>query len=342
MHPDTEGIVARIAEDKRCPTTNTPELDRVREALDIMLQVGIDARILSPRQAEKCAFALLALADVAPESSLRDAKGITNWHLGTREVIFWAQKHYGETRKDSGYDYVLRNDLKPLLRSGYAQNTGTLAKSSYNDSTRGYGLSEEFAALIRRYGTDSWDHDIAVFMTDRLVLKDLPQNDGELVVRSVGYHGASVEIDLLPGGHNSLIKQSVEEFLPRYGHDARLVYLGDADIRDKFIDRDTLAELGIDFEDLLPDVVAVSKENGWLFIIEAVHSRGPVSHDKHRRFEDLLQSYPDGVVYVTTFKSREKFRRNIDEIAWETEVWIADEPDHLVHFNGDKFLGPHS
>lgn len=340
MHSDTEKIVARIAE--KCVTAEPPALDRVREAVDIMLQVGIDARVLTPRQAEKCAFALLALADVAPEGSLKDAKDITAWHLGTREVIFWAQKHYGETRKDSGYDYVLRNDLKPFLRNGYAQNTGTLAKSSYNDSTRGYGLSEEFAVLIRKYGTDLWDGAIADFMANRLVLKDLSQDDGELIVQSVGYGGDKVEVHLLPGGHNSLIKQSVEEFLPRFGHDARLLYLGDADIRDKFIDRDTLAELSIDFEDLLPDVVAISKQNGWLFIIEAVHARGPVSHDKHQRFEQLLQSYPGGVVYVTTFRSREKFRRNINEIAWETEVWIADEPDHLVHFNGDKFLGPHS
>ncbi len=28
------------------------------------------------------------------------------------------------------------------------------------------------------------------------------------------------------------------------------------------------------------------------------------------------------------------------DVAWETEVWIADNPDHLVHFNGHKFLGP--
>ena len=26
--------------------------------------------------------------------------------------------------------------------------------------------------------------------------------------------------------------------------------------------------------------------------------------------------------------------------AEQTEVWIAENPDHLIHYNGEKFLGP--
>jgi hypothetical protein len=28
-------------------------------------------------------------------------------------------------------------------------------------------------------------------------------------------------------------------------------------------------------------------------------------------------------------------------ISWETEVWTAEAPDHLIHFNGERFLGPY-
>ncbi|MFS2517149.1 MULTISPECIES: BsuBI/PstI family type II restriction endonuclease [Parabacteroides] len=28
------------------------------------------------------------------------------------------------------------------------------------------------------------------------------------------------------------------------------------------------------------------------------------------------------------------------DIAWETEVWIAENPGHMIHFNGDRFIGP--
>jgi hypothetical protein len=33
--------------------------------------------------------------------------------------------------------------------------------------------------------------------------------------------------------------------------------------------------------------------------------------------------------------------RYLGEIAWETEVWVADAPSHLIHFNGERFLGPY-
>jgi adenine-specific DNA-methyltransferase len=45
---------------------------------------------------------------------------------------------------------------------------------------------------------------------------------------------------------------------------------------------------------------------------------------------------------VTAFPDRVTFRKFAKDIAWETEVWIADNPDHMIHFNGDKFLGPYT
>jgi hypothetical protein len=33
--------------------------------------------------------------------------------------------------------------------------------------------------------------------------------------------------------------------------------------------------------------------------------------------------------------------RYLGEIAWETEVWVADAPSHLIHFDGARFLGPY-
>ncbi len=46
-------------------------------------------------------------------------------------------------------------------------------------------------------------------------------------------------------------------------------------------------------------------------------------------------------IYVTAFRSRSDFRKFAGDIAWETEVWIAESPDHMIHFNGPKFLGPY-
>jgi BsuBI/PstI restriction endonuclease domain/BsuBI/PstI restriction endonuclease HTH domain len=48
-----------------------------------------------------------------------------------------------------------------------------------------------------------------------------------------------------------------------------------------------------------------------------------------------------GLVYVTAFPNRAIMGRYLGEIAWETEVWVANSPSHLIHFNGERFLGPY-
>jgi hypothetical protein len=47
-------------------------------------------------------------------------------------------------------------------------------------------------------------------------------------------------------------------------------------------------------------------------------------------------------VYVSAFPNRKVFLKYIEAIAWETEVWIADAPSHMIHFNGARFLGPYT
>lgn len=91
----------------------------------------------------------------------------------------------------------------------------------------------------------------------------------------------------------------------------------------------------------LPDVIAYSEKKNWLYLIEAVHSSGPISGITLFQLQELTKNCTTDIVCVTTFLTRQKFRQFMTEIAWETEVWIADNLDHLVHFNGDKFLGPY-
>jgi hypothetical protein len=46
-------------------------------------------------------------------------------------------------------------------------------------------------------------------------------------------------------------------------------------------------------------------------------------------------------VFVTAFLNRRGLLKYLGAIAWETEVWVADTPDHMIHFNGERFLGPY-
>ncbi|HSH64460.1 MAG TPA: BsuBI/PstI family type II restriction endonuclease, partial [Bacteroidia bacterium] len=149
-------------------------------------------------------------------------------------------------------------------------------------------------------------------------------------------------IKLSAGKHNELQAAIVEQFAPRFCKGATLLYLGDTAKKDLFIDKTYLESLGIpiDQHSKLPDVVIYDQARCWLFLIEAVTSHGPVSPKRMHELEELLKNCKEGKVYVTAFPDFSEFRKHMGNIAWETEVWLSDVPDHMIHFNGDRFMGP--
>ena len=80
------------------------------------------------------------------------------------------------------------------------------------------------------------------------------------------------------------------------------------------------------------------KKRKRVFFIEAVTSHGPISPKRYIEMEKILKNCKVKKIYVSAFPTINEFRQHIMHIAWETEVWIANNPDHLIHFNGDHFL----
>jgi type II restriction enzyme len=145
------------------------------------------------------------------------------------------------------------------------------------------------------------------------------------------------------GGHNLLQKDIIEKFLPIYGYGAEVLYVGDTAKKYLHLDEARLTELKF-FElahDKLPDVVAYSSKKNWLYLIEAVTTANPIDELRRRTLAKLTASCTADVIYITAFPNRTTYRKFAKDIAWETEVWIADAPEHMIHFNGDKFLGPY-
>ncbi|MEM7184684.1 MAG: BsuBI/PstI family type II restriction endonuclease [Spirochaetota bacterium] len=145
------------------------------------------------------------------------------------------------------------------------------------------------------------------------------------------------------GEHNNLQKAIIEDFLPRYGYNCELLYIGDTADKYLYINEQQLKELNF-FKiahETLPDIIAYSKKKNWLYLIEAVHSSGAINEIRLLELQKVTEKCTADIIYVTAFLNKSKFRQFISEIAWETEVWIAENPDHLIHFNGDKFLGPY-
>jgi len=150
-------------------------------------------------------------------------------------------------------------------------------------------------------------------------------------------------IALSPGEHSELIRKIIEDFGGRFVPGGVLIYAGDTGDKWGYFDAPLLGELGVvvDAHGKMPDVVLHYPAKNWLVLVESVTSHGPVDGKRHEELARLFSGSTAGLVYVTAFPNRATMSRYLGEIAGETEVWVADSPSHLIHFNGERFLGPY-
>ena len=144
-----------------------------------------------------------------------------------------------------------------------------------------------------------------------------------------------------PGEHSDLVRAITEDFASRFAPGSTLVYVGDT--AGIYLDSDRLGELGVQVDSLgkMPDVLLHDAERGWLVVVEAVTSHGPVDNKRYAELTELFAGAKPGIIYVTAFPSRAAMAPYLRDIAWHTEVWIADAPSHLIHFDGDRYFGPY-
>lgn len=147
---------------------------------------------------------------------------------------------------------------------------------------------------------------------------------------------------LSPDSHNKLQKAILEVFAPRFAPNSECLYVGDTTNKDLVKNVDKLSELGfeITLHDKMPDVVLYREDKNWLYFIEAVDSVDPMSPDRVLDINRMTKNVSCGKIFATAFLDFKKYKRFSEQLAWETEVWIAEMPDHMIHLNGDKFMGP--
>ena len=312
----------------------------INEALDILESVGIPFNVKSERGLERMAVCFLAVAGVTKDWKMAKSS-VDNIHLKTRDIINIVNKNFEETISSGSYDDIRRKDLKLLVLGDLVLNSGVNKGSATNDPTRGYSLHPDFKNLIINYKTDNWSKSLKVFTKNKPALSEILARKRILDKIPVKLpNGKPIELSL--GEHNVLQKQIIEQFLPRFGNDCEVLYIGDTSNKILHIEEAKLKKLKF-FElshDELPDIIAYSKKKKWLYLIEAVHSSGPMSETRVLELKKMLKDCKAGIVFVTTFLTKADFRKWMLDIAWETEVWTSDNPDHLVHFNGHKFFGP--
>ena len=310
----------------------------VSEMLSVLSEAGIPIESRNARTQRRIAEAALAVAGIS--HSFNEAKSSDDGvFLTTRQIIAFENAHLGGDYSPGSYDDIRRSHLILLTAAGFVVNSSALETQSTNNPTRGYAASPAFAALLRSRGTREWKSALEKFLRDNEALREVIAHKRELEKIPVTLP-SGVLVSLSAGEHNALQRDIVHLFLPRFGFGAQVLYIGDSTKRSLVRDDSALRSLHVfplEHEEL-PDVVAYSAEKNILFLVEAVHSSGQMSEMRVQKLRGKLRDCTASPVFVSAFATRASFRKFAADIAWESEAWIAESPDHMIHFNGWKFL----
>lgn len=293
----------------------------------------------SPINRELACYVLLALADIKETDNWSDAKN--NTHI-TRKLMDFMKEQYNIIYKPNTRETVRKDVLHCFLQNSIVEVNRDDPKRATNSPKYCYSLTHEILDLIHHYGKDSWDEEVKKYNenVDSLIKKYTKERDIQKI--PVTINGEKLKFG--PGAHNKLQKDIIEEFAPRFAQGGEVLYVGDTENKDLVRNDNKLKDLGISItqHDKLPDVVIYCKDKDWLYYIESVTSVGPISNKRMIELKEMSKNCNSGIVYVTAFPDRVTLRKFIADLAWETEVWISEDPDHMMHLNGDRFMGPHN
>lgn len=315
----------------------------IAEALEILETLGIPMDGLTKRRKEKMAKAFMSVSGLRPGMSWAEIKDNSDKHqLLTRQIIAHMNMHWGENISSGSYDDIRRKDMILPVEAFIILNSAKNPNANTNDGTRGFAINPFAAKTIRQFGTTGWKKSVLEFHEGRPTLASQLSRRRDLARIPVKIN-SDTNITFSPGAHNDLQKEIIESFLTIYGHNSIVFYVGDTAKKNLFLDADGLKSINF-FElahDKLPDVVAFSPEKNWLYLIEAVTTANPITELRRSALIRSASKCTADLIFITAFPNRDTYKKFSRDIAWETEVWIADAPEHMIHFNGDKFLGPH-
>ncbi|CAM3797952.1 BsuBI/PstI family type II restriction endonuclease [Deinococcus frigens] len=292
------------------------------------------------QQNERSALCLLALLNLTPEKNWNQAE---NPLMGITPIMDWAREQYGKAYAPNTRETLRRQTMHQFVAAGLALYNPDQPDRPVNSPRAVYQIEPVALTLLQTYGSDAWLTELANYLAGRqtLAAQYARTRQQQLIPVQIA---PGQEILLSPGPHSELIRAIIEDFAPRFAPGSMLVYVGDTGKKWGYFNRALLAELGvtIDAHGKMPDVILHDPGRNWLLLVESVTSHGPVDGKRHAELSSLFASSSAGLVYVTAFPNRAILGRYLTEIAWETEVWVADAPSHLIHFDGERFLGPYT
>src|SRR6266496_2075511 len=308
--------------------------EKIEQAQDVLRHLDFPPG----QQNERSALTLLALLDLKPDDPWSRA---SEPMLGITQVMDYFAEHFGKRYAPNTRETVRRATVHQFVDAGLVLRNPDDPSRPTNSGQTVYQIERSALQLLRSYGSSQWDKDLATYRASVKSLRETYAAERRMQRLPVTLPDRG-QVTLSPGGQNVLIKRIIEEFCSRFTPDGHVLYVGDTDEKFIVFERDALVELGIqvDRHGKMPDVIVHHQAKDWLVLVEAVTSHGPVDAKRHGELKRIFGHSKALLVYVTAFLSRDAMAKYLADISWETEVWCADSPSHLIHFNGERFLGP--
>lgn len=304
-------------------------MGKVEEAREFLKRVGMP----KAQWADICCYALLAMADMKPDMSWKEA---SNEWVRIHDIIQFSNTFYGTTYAENSREAFRKQALHRFRTAALVEDNG----KATNSPNYRYRLTEETLKTLKTFQSVEWQISLNCFLMHHEKLMDIYASKKKMTMMPVKINGA--DFKLSAGEHNELQKAIIEEFAPRFAPNSECLYVGDTTEKDLVKNVDKLTELGIQItlHDKMPDVVLYRADKNWIYFVEAVTSVGPMDPKRILEITEMTKNVTAGKIFVTAFGDFKMYKRFAETLAWETEVWIAEMPEHMIHLDGDKFLDP--
>lgn len=304
-------------------------MNKIEEARKILKCIGMP----KAQQTDICCYALLAMAGLKPDMKWCDS---TNDWIRIHDIIQFVNTYYGSTYAENSRESFRKQALHRFRTAAFAEDNGTVT----NSPNYRYKLTDEALVLIKSYQSESWNSFLTSFTKKHDKLVNLYASKKKMTMMPVKINNKDFVFS--GGKHNKLQKAIIEEFAPRFVPNSECLYVGDTIKKDMVKNTNKLSKLGFDISihDKMPDVILYREDKNWLYFVEAVTSVGPMDSKRVLELKEMTGGVSAGIIFITAFEDFKTYKKFSETLAWETEVWIAEIPEHMIHFNGDKFLGP--
>ena len=310
-------------------------MSKVNEAIEILTALGLPRA----QRNERSGLTLLALANVKPNEAWTKA---AQPQLRIWDIMGFMRDVYGKDYAANSRETIRRQTIHQFEQARIVDRNPDDPTRPTNSGKNVYSLTKDILPVLHSFKSATFNDTVAQFIQKHGSLQAAYQKRRADVGVSLKLADGTT-VQLSPGIHNELQVAIIEELGPCFAPGALVLYVGDTAQKHVVFEAEKLASLGVPIteHDKLPDVILYWEAKNWLFLIEAVTSHGPVSPKRHREIEAVLAKCTADRVYITAFLDTATFRKYAADIAWETEVWISEHPEHMIHFNGPKFLGPY-